>query len=47
MLVMMSVRFLCAWPMLTTVVALLVHLGDHDVDIDTDVESISSDRTCC
>ena len=36
-----------AFSMLTMVVALLVHLDDHDVDVDATVESISSDRTCC
>ena len=36
-----------AFSMLTMVVALLVHLDDYDVDVDADVESISSDRTCC
>ena len=33
--------------MLTMVVALLIHLDDHDVDVDANVESISSDQTCC
>ena len=36
-----------ALKMLTMVVALLVHLDDHDVDVDAKVEPISSDRTCC
>ena len=47
MLAMMSARPLWPFSMLTVVVALLVHLDDHDVDVDADVESISSDRTCC
>ena len=36
-----------AFSMLTMGVALLVHLDDHDVDVDAKVEHKSSDRTSC
>ena len=36
-----------AFSKLTMVVAPLVHLDDYDVDVDANLEPISSDRTCC